>query len=111
MSKIQAFPESNTPYFFSQVAQRIFEIYDTNQDGKIDFREFMCGLSVMLRGTLEQRLRITFSIFDLDGDGYVSKDELLEIITVRQNHFNSKILTSNDACILNIPAVQHDKCI
>ncbi|KAK2491084.1 hypothetical protein MC885_000474 [Smutsia gigantea] len=52
------------------LVQRVFDIFDTDGNGEMDFKEFILGTSQFsVKGDEEQKLRFAFSIYDMDKDG------------------------------------------
>lgn len=44
-------------------------------------QEFVQGLSILSRGSVEEKLRWTFSLYDINGDGYITREEMTDIVT------------------------------
>ncbi|NXN28367.1 EFCB1 protein, partial [Nycticryphes semicollaris] len=59
---------------------RVFRIFDRDNDSCISVVEWVEGLSVFLRGTLEERIKYCFEVYDLNGDGYISREEMFQML-------------------------------
>lgn len=57
----------------------IFAFYDTNNDGLIDFEEFVRGLVNLNDDTRDAKLRRIFRGYDLDDDGFVDRKDFLRM--------------------------------
>jgi len=58
----------------------VFDVFDHDKNGSIDFKEFMCALSVASRGKTDEKLSWSFRLYDINNDGFISKEEMLNVI-------------------------------
>merc|ERR1711972_1286176 len=63
-----------------KMEKHVFRIYDTNNDGYIDFVEFMVVFYIMSDGTPEEVLSKIFRVFDVNSDDSITKKELTRLI-------------------------------
>ena len=54
---------------------KIFELFDTDMTGRVDFAELSSGISVLCGGSSDDKVRSAFALFDFNGDGYISLTE------------------------------------
>ncbi|XP_071961280.1 uncharacterized protein [Antedon mediterranea] len=58
---------------------RMFKFYDADGDGYINFTEYVHGLSVLVKGTIKDKLKYVFEGYDLENLGALSRDNLRKI--------------------------------
>merc|ERR1711951_30477 len=63
-----------------KMEKHVFRIYDTNNDGYIDFPEFMIVFYIMSDGTPEEVLGKIFRVFDVNSDDSITKKEMQRLI-------------------------------
>ena len=54
----------------------LFDVFDTNRNGRIEWHEFFVGMAMLCTASVSQILEVSFRMFDLDGNGLISPDEL-----------------------------------
>jgi len=63
------------------LVQRVIDIFDEDQNGEVDFKEFIQGVSQFsVKGDKSSKLRFAFKIYDMDNDGYISNGELFQVL-------------------------------
>ncbi|NXH86402.1 EFCB1 protein, partial [Edolisoma coerulescens] len=72
------------------VLDRVFSVFDGDNDGCITVAEWVEGLGVLLRGTLDEKIKYCFQVYDLNGDGYISREEMFQMLK------NSLLIQSAD---------------
>lgn len=67
---------SNIPNHFSCFCLFVF------QDGQLDFIEFVAAVNLIFRGKLIDKLKWSFKVYDTDGNGSLTRQEVKHIISV-----------------------------
>jgi len=70
------FPYGNATCY----AHHVFKAFDVNSTGAINFRDMLVSLSTLLHGTEYEKLKWTFRVYDLNGDGVITKAELGNVV-------------------------------
>ena len=84
----------------------IFEILDNDHDGRIDGLELLGGLTLCCRGSLEERARFCFELYDFNLNATLSIKEMVMMMMTSIcgyaliSHYNKKSL-------LNIGSLTH----
>ncbi|KAL3317815.1 Kv channel-interacting protein 4 [Cichlidogyrus casuarinus] len=69
------FPQGDASLY----AQYVFRTFNTEGCGFLTFEQFVQNLSLLSHGSEQEKLMWTFKLYDLNGDGYISKTEMLKI--------------------------------
>ena len=61
------------------IYDRIFTYYDSDKNGLIGFEEWIKGIDGMHSTDMKVKARIVFNGYDIDGDGYISRKDVLRV--------------------------------
>ncbi|CAF1350203.1 unnamed protein product [Rotaria sp. Silwood1] len=104
------FPKGDAERF----ARHIFRAFDLDNSHTIDFHEFLIGLSLTsATNSIKTKLEWTFNVFDIDGNGLLTRRECLEVIDAivrcylstqgnTQNSNNEQIINQAKKSMMNI---------
>lgn len=56
----------------SPFMDRLFELFDTDGSGTIDFKEFICGLNTVSQGSLEDKIKCTIYLLHSQTNSFIS---------------------------------------
>jgi Ca2+-binding EF-hand superfamily protein len=63
-----------------EVVEGVFRAFDPLGEGWVDHLEVVLGIGRLVPGTLEQRLKFLFQVYDVDGSGSLELFELIQVI-------------------------------
>ncbi|KAM9770124.1 A-type potassium channel modulatory protein KCNIP2-like [Menidia menidia] len=72
----QFFPQGDS----STYAHFLFEAFDTHSHGLVSFEDFVVSLSIILRGSITDKLNWAFNLYDINKDGCITREEMTEIM-------------------------------
>ncbi|XP_053996604.1 calaxin [Hylaeus anthracinus] len=61
------------------LVERIFCCWDRENEGIIRMEPWIMGLDLYLRGSLRERIEFCFKVYDLNNDGFITKDEIFQL--------------------------------
>ncbi len=64
------------------LTRRIFGAFDRNGDGQISKDEFFAGVHSLITGSAREKLAFAFRLWDHDNDGFLTREELLRMISL-----------------------------
>ncbi|XP_054005519.1 hippocalcin-like protein 4 isoform X5 [Hylaeus anthracinus] len=65
----------------TKYTQIVFNTFDRDRDGIVSFQDLLTEINLIINGDLDQKLSWIFSFYDLNGDGYITRKEMLVIIS------------------------------
>jgi hypothetical protein len=76
------------------IYDRLFAFYDTDDDGKIGFKEFLDGLASLKDNSRHAKLRRIFKAYDLDQDGIVCRKDFLRVFRAYYSYSKEMAMAS-----------------
>ncbi|XP_025834830.1 Kv channel-interacting protein 4-like [Agrilus planipennis] len=73
----QFFPQGDATNY----AHYVFNTIKQKQTGKISFEDFLGILSKVSRGSVQEKMQWIFGLYDLNGDGLISKAEMIDVVS------------------------------
>ncbi|XP_062845697.1 lysophosphatidylcholine acyltransferase 2 [Trichomycterus rosablanca] len=65
----------------SPVLQELFALFDRDEDGTIDFREYVIGMTVLCRpANTDEVIQTAFKLFDIDEDNNITREEFAGLL-------------------------------
>eukprot|EP01106_Pelomyxa_sp_JSP_P000881 TRINITY_DN1128_c1_g1_i2.p1 TRINITY_DN1128_c1_g1~~TRINITY_DN1128_c1_g1_i2.p1 ORF type:complete len:189 (-),score=53.27 TRINITY_DN1128_c1_g1_i2:117-683(-) len=82
-----------------ELANKVFDSFDRDHSGWIDVREYLTLMGVIHGKSIEAKLNASFDMFDANGDGSLSKEEVTQMfmMMVRQKRKAQNLPDTIDA--------------
>lgn len=65
---------------FERSRLQIFNLVDKDKNGFISFREFVDMLVIFLKGSAEEKIKLMFDMYDINGTGSLKREEFSNML-------------------------------
>jgi len=92
----EALRKHNVPLAQSDVlTKRLYEVYAKDQGG-VDWKSFCAAMALLVKGNAEDKVKLSFQLFDLHGEGTISRQDLVIMLTKLGHHLDSVTPATHD---------------
>ncbi|KAI9029665.1 hypothetical protein CLU79DRAFT_735330 [Phycomyces nitens] len=74
--------------------KRLYSAFDVDNNKSLGFGEFVDGLSIFMKGNPEEKLALSFKLYDVKHDGHLTKPELERVMLQLSHTFSDEDQTS-----------------
>eukprot|EP01062_Namystynia_karyoxenos_P082993 TRINITY_DN9457_c0_g1_i1.p1 TRINITY_DN9457_c0_g1~~TRINITY_DN9457_c0_g1_i1.p1 ORF type:complete len:994 (+),score=200.69 TRINITY_DN9457_c0_g1_i1:77-3058(+) len=68
------------PSYPAECLAGLFRLLDVRREGRVDFYHLIVGLAMLGPGSAEEKLRLLFDLYDVDGKGTLTKEDLVVLV-------------------------------
>jgi len=86
----------------SKFAKNMFRVFDMNEDGAINFREFLIGLATFSNETLDKQIQAAFKLLNPDSTGDVAKKDLFDLLKDVSQVYSSVFIEISDESLMKL---------
>jgi len=69
------------PQMRAKDVEALFNLYDCDHDGTITWKEYIIVITLIMAGSVKEKIQLIFNCFDDDGNGVLSKEEFVTAAT------------------------------
>ncbi|XP_015439624.1 PREDICTED: dual oxidase-like [Dufourea novaeangliae] len=79
----------------SEFIKKIFNLVDKDKNGFISFREFLDMLIIFLKGSVEEKVKLMFDMYDINGTGRLKREDFKNMLRSLMETVNADVTDNN----------------